>query len=361
MNQYYSLANRFFDYIMAGIPQICVAYPEYKNINHEFEVAMLVENIDVKTLSNAIHQLLNDDELYKRLQQNTITSSRELKLANRRKKTYTILEKHLHIICFNVPFPVDYGGVVDLFWKLPYLQKLGIRIHLHCFDYGRGEQQILNQYCSEVFYYKRGKGIQYLFNSLPYIVSTRDNEKLKFSLLQDYYPILCEGLHSSSIITDNRFKERKIFVRLHNVEHEYYQYLKESTTSLLKKIYYWRESILLKKYENILAQSNRQLLALSELDLFKFKDQFNANRIDYLPMFIPDNWNLNSKVGKGNYCLYQGDLSVAPNQKAVIWLIDNVINKLVNIQFVIAGKNPNKEIQDKIRAVSNVRAHCKSN
>ncbi|HAK10648.1 MAG TPA: mannosyltransferase, partial [Chitinophagaceae bacterium] len=47
------------------------------------------------------------------------------------------MEKHLHIIALNVPFPVDYGGVVDLFWKLPSLQAQGVNIHLHCFDYGR--------------------------------------------------------------------------------------------------------------------------------------------------------------------------------------------------------------------------------
>ena len=45
LNQYYSLANRFFDYIMAGIPQICVNYPEYKILNHEFDIAVMVDNI----------------------------------------------------------------------------------------------------------------------------------------------------------------------------------------------------------------------------------------------------------------------------------------------------------------------------
>jgi len=86
MNQYYSLANRFFDYIMAGIPQICVAYPEYKNINHEFEVALLVENIEVKTLSDAINRLLADEVLYERLQQNALRARESLNWQTEEKK-----------------------------------------------------------------------------------------------------------------------------------------------------------------------------------------------------------------------------------------------------------------------------------
>ena len=72
MNQYYSLANRFFDYIMAGIPQICVNYPEYKTINNEFEVALLLNNIEPETLAKAMNLLLTDDELYNKLKENTI-------------------------------------------------------------------------------------------------------------------------------------------------------------------------------------------------------------------------------------------------------------------------------------------------
>ena len=37
----YSLANKFFDYVHAGIPQICIKFPEYKLLMAEFEVGVL--------------------------------------------------------------------------------------------------------------------------------------------------------------------------------------------------------------------------------------------------------------------------------------------------------------------------------
>ena len=37
----YSLANKFFDYVHAEIPQICINFPEYKLLMEEFEVGVL--------------------------------------------------------------------------------------------------------------------------------------------------------------------------------------------------------------------------------------------------------------------------------------------------------------------------------
>jgi hypothetical protein len=65
------------------------------------------------------------------------------------------MSKTLHIICHDVPWPADYGGVVDLFYKIKTLHEEGVKIRLHCFDYGRGQQNELNKYCEEVNYYKR--------------------------------------------------------------------------------------------------------------------------------------------------------------------------------------------------------------
>lgn len=72
LNQYYSLSNRFFDYIMAGIPQVCVGYPEYKAINDEHQIALLIDETDEYTITNAINTLIEDKELYNQLQQNCI-------------------------------------------------------------------------------------------------------------------------------------------------------------------------------------------------------------------------------------------------------------------------------------------------
>lgn len=72
LNQYQSLANRFFDYIMAGVPQVCVNYPQYKAINDEFEVASMIDNTDVETIALSLNNLLKNDVYQKKLKQNCL-------------------------------------------------------------------------------------------------------------------------------------------------------------------------------------------------------------------------------------------------------------------------------------------------
>ena len=43
--------------------------------------------------------------------------------------------KHLHVISFDVPVPANYGGVIDVYYKLKALHLQGVKIHLHCFEY----------------------------------------------------------------------------------------------------------------------------------------------------------------------------------------------------------------------------------
>lgn len=78
LNLYYSLANKFFDFMMAGIPQICIGFPEYKTINDQYCFAHMVPDIEKSTLSKAMQTLLGDPDLYQRLKTNSLIAREEL-------------------------------------------------------------------------------------------------------------------------------------------------------------------------------------------------------------------------------------------------------------------------------------------
>lgn len=67
-----SLANRFFDYMHSGVPQLCVRYPEYENINNEYKVAELIDTVTPGSIATALNKLLSDDVYYTALQQNCL-------------------------------------------------------------------------------------------------------------------------------------------------------------------------------------------------------------------------------------------------------------------------------------------------
>lgn len=71
-SNYFSMANRFFDYMHAGIPQLTVDYPEYRNVNEQFEISVLIHETDADTIAKALNTLLHDTDLHTRLKQNCL-------------------------------------------------------------------------------------------------------------------------------------------------------------------------------------------------------------------------------------------------------------------------------------------------
>lgn len=250
---------------------------------------------------------------------------------------------HLHIISFDIPYPANYGGVIDVYYKAKSLAENNVKVHLHCFQYGRDNYPILKDAFHEVIYYKRDISKKHLFKSIPYIVSTRTSDELKENLLKDNYPILMEGLHTSFLLDDKRFKNRRKLVRAHNIEHEYYQNLGKVERDIFKKYYFYNEAAKLKRYEKILEKADK-ILAISENDKTYFSNEFS--RVEHIPAFHPYK-DVRSKEGKGKYVLYHGNLSVAENENAVNYLIDEVFEGL-NVPLKIAGLNPPKHLRSKL-------------
>lgn len=252
------------------------------------------------------------------------------------------MDKLLHIVTHDVPWPADYGGVIDLFYKIKSLHQEGVKIQLHCFSKDRKPQEELNKYCQSVTYYQRKTNSGSFSLSLPLVVNSRVSEDLINNLQNDDHPILLEGIHCTYYLHTCRLKNRKVVVRLFNAEFEYYRQLAKHETNLFKKLYYLHESRLLKKYEHALAHK-ATFLALSKQDVDLYQQIFKTPKIHYLPVFLPYTLAV-GKEGKGCFCLYHGNLGINENEKAAIWLLQHVFNKLT-LPFVIAGKNPSKKLQ----------------
>ena len=242
-----------------------------------------------------------------------------------------------------MPWPADYGGVVDLFYKIKALHALGIKIHLHCYHSpDRKEQTELLKYCESVQYYPRKKNLAGFSFIIPYIVRSRSSINLSQNLQKDNYPILMEGIHCTYLLKKGSLGNRKIFVRLHNVEYKYYHQLAKHESNIIKRMYFMYESFLLKKYERSVV-SKATFWPVSTEDTALYKKMFHAKHIDFLPVFLP--WNeVKAQKGKGCFCLYHGNLSISENEKAADWLLNNIFNTL-EIPFVIAGKNPSLPLQ----------------
>ena len=257
-------------------------------------------------------------------------------------------ENHLHIIAFDVPYPANYGGVIDVFYRVKALSEAGVKVHLHCFEYGRGEQEILNR-CHEVKYYKRDTSFGKQLSLTPFIVNSRKSEALVLDLLKDDYPILCEGLHTTAVLLDKRLRNRKVFVRAHNVEHDYYNGLAEVERCGWKRLFYHVEAWKLRRYEPVLKNATG-IFAISQKDADYFKHYYN--NVTLVPGFSAID-SVCSETGRGEYVLYHGNLSVRENEDAAKWLIENVFAEL-DLHCIVSGLNPSDKLKKLVDTYTNV-------
>lgn len=70
LSNQYSLANRFFDYMHACVPQLAMNYSEYYNFNNQWEIATLLEDLTPELIQKSLLKLLSDQEYYNRLTDN---------------------------------------------------------------------------------------------------------------------------------------------------------------------------------------------------------------------------------------------------------------------------------------------------
>lgn len=261
-------------------------------------------------------------------------------------------DRHLHIVAFDVPFPPNYGGVIDVFYKIRALHREGIRLHLHIIEYpGRGRAPELDPYCEEVFYYSRKTGLRSAFSFIPYIVKSRESEELMANLLKDDYPVLFEGMHSCYYIDDPRLSGRLLIYRESNIEHDYYLNLFKAERHIGKKAYFLVESLKLRLFQRKLKHAGC-MLVVSESDTVYLKRRFPRHDIRYLPSFHAND-GLNIPEGSGTYSLYHGNIEVPENEAAAEFLIRKVFAGCKH-RLIIAGMNPPKRIVDLAARYDNI-------
>ncbi len=260
-------------------------------------------------------------------------------------------EQHLHIISFDIPWPANYGGVIDVFFKIRSLYAAGVKIHLHCFEYHREPAPELDKYCVEVNYYPRKTGLLSMLSSKPYIVFSRRSEQLLRNLCKDDHPILFEGLHCCYYLPSAELKERFKIYRESNIEHHYYFHLSRAEKNIFRKAFFIFSGLKLKAYESVLKHANLMLTVSSE-DHDYLECRFPGKKIAYIPSFHHDE-DIRINPGKGVYALYQGNLSVVENRKAAEYLVKQVFSGL-KTKLLIAGLNPTERLKALIAKYPNV-------
>lgn len=239
---------------------------------------------------------------------------------------------------------------MDTYYKINALKKIcheeNIDLSVYSFIKNKREDIAIPIDWNGIDYYEypRKKGVSPLLKLLPYILTTRADKNLLQKLEQDYEPILLDGFHCCFFLPElrKRFQDRKIWVRVHNIEHFYYSELARSETNPMKKMYFLSEASKLKRIEfDYLAMAT----GIASISLFEGKilqRLLNGVSIEWIPAFLPEFNNYHSETVLPQHpdkcILFHGNFAIRDNQIAAEKLIFKILPKLSHeIKLILAG------------------------
>lgn len=83
---YYSLANKFFDYMYAGIPSLNMDYPEYEQILERYPVGKTISSLSPKAISDAILTIKNNPEVFQNMKNTCVDAVQDFQWEKEEKK-----------------------------------------------------------------------------------------------------------------------------------------------------------------------------------------------------------------------------------------------------------------------------------
>ena len=76
LNYLYSLPNKIFDYLHAGLPILTTRLPEIARLNEAYEVGSFIENHDPRHIAERIEYIFSDMDRYAGWKKNTLSAAR---------------------------------------------------------------------------------------------------------------------------------------------------------------------------------------------------------------------------------------------------------------------------------------------
>lgn len=94
-NYLFSLPNKIFDYLQAGVPVFSTAIPEVKNILDQYDCGIAITDTTPEYIAKRITDLMNHPEEYHRLKANAILAAKDLRWEKEEDKLREIYEPFL--------------------------------------------------------------------------------------------------------------------------------------------------------------------------------------------------------------------------------------------------------------------------
>lgn len=176
---------------------------------------------------------------------------------------------------------------------------------------------------------------------------------------EDYEIIFLESSRYNFVAKYVKRKNKKLVVRVHNVEYDYFNNLYKLNKSFRSFI----RKYIAKKQEYETLVNSDIIICLSDNDKNRIMEIYgksvNIKHIEIVPVSVRSKFyevnncnfeNEHNIIINKSYCLITGSMWYGPNSEGIIWFIKNVWLKFIsedssNFYLVLAGSRPNDKIK----------------
>lgn len=252
------------------------------------------------------------------------------------------------------------GGAVAMYHSVRGLAEAGWDIHLLALNTRKhaASPVVLDTIVSRVEAFDKdtsinpAKALLYYFSTPPYLVRRFIHSGLRsraLRLMSDgaYDACVVDSVFMGWLIPDLRKCGKPVFLRAHNVENEIWMRLSKNQSSPVKRAYFERTAVSLRKWEHRIARTASHVLAITDRDAEAFRRMGNGNVYTYPAGVDTEEFSPLADVEKDIDILFFGSLEWEANVEAIHWFAERVWPKFVGleVQWTIAGRNPDGSVR----------------
>lgn len=252
--------------------------------------------------------------------------------------------KRVLLVSPSFPYPLDFGGAVDIWGRVKFLRNSGFEVDLVCTVKDTVEDEhraVVEGLVSRLFLVERkNKVVDFLFSRYPLQVASR--KKLSdFSFSDSYEYLWLEGEYVAAVLSNKTLQYKHSVMRVHNDEASYFSSLARSARYKPQGIYYWQESYKFKKLQQWIFSSVNKFFFISPVEQQSFSKRYPQQQAKffYLPPPVTID-QFKSRNLKSKKVIFVGSLFMPNNVEAIQWYLKHVHPGLLSIagyQFIVAG------------------------
>lgn len=265
-------------------------------------------------------------------------------------------------ITYRIPFPLNDGGNIAMWYNLHFLQQAGHQTFIAALNTNKHYQDpsvVAN--IAEVHAVpintdiKVQDAIKNLFSPIPYVISrfwSAEFAQLLGDLCQkeSFDIIQMEGSYLAMYLPAIRAATNSpVLLRAHNIEHEIWKRLSKDSNNLIKKFIFNQIYNEVKKFEQNQAIQFDGIVCISRKDEEFFLQHAQSTPKTTIPAGIDfKNYEIGVNLPKKNTICMLGSLEWQPNIDGLFWFLEEVWASVLSakpaIELHIAGKNPTQKV-----------------